>query len=55
MAVWKKWPAGWADMAQEGVTLEMANRPPDQGNTSEEIARWRDDGLIELLKIIKKL
>ncbi len=34
---------------------EMANRPPDQGNTVEQISEWRDDGLVELLKMIKKL
>jgi len=55
MAVWKKFPEGWAEIAQEGVLREMANRPASQGRTSEEIARWRDDGLIELLKIHNKL
>jgi carnitine 3-dehydrogenase len=55
MAVWKKWPPGWAEMAQEGVLQEMANRMPEQGRTAEEITRWRDDGLIELLKFLKKL
>jgi hypothetical protein len=33
----------------------MSNRPPDQGNTVEQISKWRDDGLVELLKTIKKL
>lgn len=55
MAVWKRWPEGWAEMAQEGVLKEMANRPASQGRTPEEIIRWRDDGLIELLKIHEKL
>ena len=55
MAVWKKMPAGWAEVAQEGVLREMANRPPEQGLTNEEIARWRDDGLIEILKFLKKI
>jgi carnitine 3-dehydrogenase len=55
MAAWKKWPRGWAETAQEGVNKEMANRPPEQGRTSEEITRWRDDGLIEILKFLKKL
>jgi len=55
MAVWKKMPAGWAEMAQEGVNKEMANRAPEQGRNNEEITRWRDDGLIEILKFLKKL
>jgi hypothetical protein len=42
-------------MAQEGVNKEIANRPPEQGRKSEEIVKWRDDGLIELLKFLKKL
>jgi len=55
MAAWKKWPPGWYETAQEGVNTEMANRPPEQGRTNEEIARWRDDGLIEILKFLKKI
>ncbi len=55
MAVWKKWPPGWHEKAQQGVNTEMANRPPEQGRTNEEIARWRDDGLIEILKFLKKI
>jgi 3-hydroxyacyl-CoA dehydrogenase len=55
MATWKKWPPGWHEKAQEGVNEEMANRPPERGRTNEEIARWRDDGLIEILKFLKKV
>jgi len=55
MADWKKWPEGWPDKAQEGVNLAMANRPPEFGRTPEEIAAWRDDMLIELLKLHKKI
>ena len=55
MAVWKKLPPGWHEMAQEGVNKEMANRLPEQGRTNEEITRWRDDGLIEILKFLKKI
>ena len=55
MATWKKWPPGWYEKAQEGVNEEMANRIPEQGRTNEEIARWRDDGLIEILKFLKKI
>jgi hypothetical protein len=55
MAVWKKWPPGWAETAQEGVNEEIANRAPEQGRSNEEITRWRDDGLIEILKFLKKI
>ncbi len=55
MATWKKWPPGWYEKAQEGVNEEMANRIPEQGRTNEEIAGWRDDGLIEILKFLKKI
>jgi len=55
MAVWKKLPPGWYETAQQGVNTEMANRPPEQGRTNEEIARWRDGGLIEILKFLKKI
>ncbi len=40
---------------REGVNTEMANRPPEQGRTNEEIARWGDDGLIEILEFLKKI
>lgn len=55
MATWKKWPPAWAETARDGVEREMAARPPDQGRTTEEITRWRDDGLIEILKLLKKI
>ncbi|MGO9018958.1 MAG: 3-hydroxyacyl-CoA dehydrogenase family protein [Syntrophobacteraceae bacterium] len=55
MAAWKKWPPGWYETAQEGVNKEMANRLPEQGRTNEEIARWRNDGLIEILRFLKKI
>lgn len=55
MADWKKWPEGWADLAQEGVVREMAGRPAEGGRTVEDISRWRDDGLIEILKLHNKL
>jgi len=55
MAIWNKWPDGWPEIARDGVNNEMENRPPEQGNTVEQISKWRDDGLVELLKMIKKL
>ena len=55
MAAWKKWPAGFLDTMQEGVDKEMANRRAEDGNTNEEIGRWRDDKLLSLLKLINKI
>jgi 3-hydroxyacyl-CoA dehydrogenase len=50
MADWKKWPEGYADRVQAGVYKEMTNRNTSQGNTNEEIAEFRDKGLLMLLK-----
>ncbi len=55
MADWKKWPDGWDDIAQSGVKEAMLNRPEEAGRTEEEINKWRDDMLIELLRLHKKL
>jgi carnitine 3-dehydrogenase len=55
MADWKKVPPEWPDMAQEGVLKEMENRAPEQGRTSEDIARWRDEGLLALLRFLDKI
>lgn len=55
MAAWNKWPAGYADIMQEGVNREIANRLPEDGRTSEEITRWRNDKLLALLKILNKV
>lgn len=55
MADWKKWPANWGEKAQDGVNQAMANRPQESGNTTEEIARFRNDMLVDLLKLHKKL
>jgi len=55
MADWKTWPAGWPEVAQAGVEQEIANRPPELGTTLPEIARFRDDVLIQLLRLHRKL
>ena len=55
MAVWKEFPKGCAEILQEGVEKEMANRRPEQGRTNEEITLWRDDKLLELLKLLDKI
>lgn len=55
MADWKKWPAGWGETAQAGVNDAMANRREEFGRTTAEIAQFRDNMLIELLKLHGKL
>ncbi|NPU84420.1 MAG: 3-hydroxyacyl-CoA dehydrogenase family protein [Syntrophaceae bacterium] len=55
MAAWHRWPAGWTEQAQAGVLEAMANRDPATGRTPEEINRWRDDGLLLILKYLNKI
>jgi len=55
MAAWNKWPAGYADIMQDGVNKEIAKRSSEEGKTSEEITRWRNDKLLALLKILNKV
>lgn len=55
MADWKKWPEGSREILQEGVNREIANRKPEEGRTTEEIALWRDDKLLKLLKLLNKI
>lgn len=55
MAAWTEEPEVWAEIAQEGVLKEIENRPPETGKTFEEMAGFRDNMLIELLKLHKKL
>jgi len=55
MADWKKLPADWPEMAQEGVMKETENRVEKQGRTPEDIARWRDEGLLMLLNFLDKI
>jgi hypothetical protein len=55
MADWKTWPEGSRDLLQEGVMQEMANRRPEEGRTTEEITRWRDDMLLKLLKLLNRV
>lgn len=55
MANWTKEPEEWPDLAHEGVIREIENRPAEFGKTTEEIIEFRDNMLIELLKLHKKL
>jgi 3-hydroxyacyl-CoA dehydrogenase len=55
MANWIKYPDHTADLTQEGIYEEMANRDPETGNDKESIIKYRDSMLIEMLKLHKKL
>lgn len=55
MASWTTIPKEWPDAAQEGVIKEIQNRSPEFGKTGEELVKFRDDMLITLLKLHKKL
>ena len=55
MAKWTEYPEEWGDIAQAGVDEEMANRPAEIGNTTETLKEYRDDMLIEILKLHKKI
>lgn len=55
MAVWKEFPEGSKDIVQKGVLQEMQNRKPDEGKTTDEIARWRDEKLLKLLQLLNRI
>ena len=55
MADWKHMPNDvYGDIAQESVDQMMANFPDEIGHTNEEISRYRDKMLIEILKLHHK-
>ena len=55
MARWTAYPDGWPDIAQAGVEEAMAKRPREIGNTNESLARYRDEMLLEILKLHHKI
>jgi carnitine 3-dehydrogenase len=55
MANWTEEPIEWPEVAEKGVLEEIEHRTPETGNTIPEIAQFRDDMLIALLKLHKKL
>jgi carnitine 3-dehydrogenase len=55
IADWKESPADWPDIAQAGVEAAMANYPKEIGTTVEEIKKFRDDMLVEMLKLHRLL
>ena len=55
MASWTHQPDNWAQVAQPGVNQEMANFPDYIGHTNAECIAYRDQMLIDILKLHKKL
>ncbi|MDI2588465.1 3-hydroxyacyl-CoA dehydrogenase NAD-binding domain-containing protein [Psychrobacillus sp. NEAU-3TGS] len=55
MADFKEYPEGFSDFIQQGVDEELKNRPAELGNNRESLRQYRDDMLIGLLKLHKKL
>lgn len=55
MADWKEFPQEWPEIAKKGVIEAMNNRPKEIGNDDESLAKYRDDMLIEFLKLHNKL
>lgn len=54
LATWDHWPeearAFFRDKCQPGVDAMMVNRKPGQGRTNEELLKFRDEGLAQILK-----
>lgn len=48
-------PADWGDAAQKGVDEEKANMPDFIGHSSQEIAKFRDQALLQILRLHRKL
>ena len=54
MANWTHQPENWAEIAQPGVDEEMKNFPDYVGHTNEECRQYRDQMLIDILKLHRK-
>jgi 3-hydroxyacyl-CoA dehydrogenase len=48
-------PKEWYDFAEKGLELERKNLPDFVGNSKQEISQFRDNMLVEILKLHKKL
>ncbi|MFZ7134279.1 MAG: 3-hydroxyacyl-CoA dehydrogenase family protein [Eubacteriales bacterium] len=54
MAKWTQLPEGYIEMARKGVEDEFINRTVKEGKNHDELERFRDEGLINLLKFHQK-
>ncbi len=55
LASWTVFPEGWDKVFGEGIEEEIAHRTEEMGRDTASIERWRDDMLVEMLKLHKKL
>jgi hypothetical protein len=55
LASWVDEPMQWPELAEAGVLEEIANRDTQDGKTIPELIKYRDDMLIALLKLHKKV
>lgn len=55
MARWTEEPIEWPEVAADGILEEVANRTDEQGKTIPDMIKYRDDMLIEILKLHNKL
>jgi carnitine 3-dehydrogenase len=55
MADFKEFPKEFPEIAKKGVMEEINNRPKEIGNNEADLAKYRDDMLIEFLKLHQKL
>lgn len=55
MADFKHWPKDRGDICQAGVEQEIAARDPAEGNTTEGLRAFRDEKLLQILRLHGKL
>lgn len=55
LANWTVFPQGWDKVFGEGIEKELANRPDTWGKDIAGVEKWRDEMLVEILKLHKKL
>ena len=55
MPTWTTFPADWCEVAAPGLADEIAHRDPSTGNDQASIAAWRDDMLVDILRLHKLL
>lgn len=55
MAKWTEVPEGYGARARVGIDEEMANRTELEGRDFDSLAKFRDEGLVALLKYHGKL
>jgi len=55
MPTWTTFPADWCEVAAPGLAEEIAHRDPATGQDQASIAAWRDNMLVDILRLHKLL